>query len=140
MTEPYHLRSQLLSAKAAYEKAWQTSDVETMRALLNSMLFESARARRIARDAPELVKDCGLDRQEFLDVMNAVADLRNVMEHWTDPDKPRRREVSGHEIRGLKIAVDETSIVVIGPEIVLKGPLNLYDVYRFVCSSLSRMN
>jgi hypothetical protein len=139
MTEMCHLRSHLLSAKAAYEKAWETPDAVTKVALFNSMLFECGRARRIARDAPETLATAGLDRDELLEATNAVAELRNVIEHWTDPKKPRPTSMAMHEVGGLTVATDETSIIILGREAVLKGKLNLYDVYRFVCATLERM-
>ena len=140
MTEPYHLRSQLLGAKAAYEKAWETSDSETQKSLFNSMLFECSRARWIARDDPKLLEACSLDRKEFLAVMDAVANLRNVVEHWQDPKDPRPLDATQHRIGSLTVAVDEASFIILGPQTVLKGRLNLCDVYQFVCSALARFN
>jgi hypothetical protein len=105
------------------------------------MLFECARARRIARDAPSEVEDLGLDSKEFLGVMDDVAAVRNIMEHWADVINPRAQEPHEHITKaGLKIAVDASSIIILGRDEIYKGKLNLYDVYQYVVVKLEQMD
>jgi hypothetical protein len=116
------------------------SDSDAAIAAFDSMLFECARARRIARDSSANIENLGLDSKEFLGIMDDVAAVRNVMEHWADVINPRTQKNHNHVSKGgLKISVDESSIIILGPEEIYKGPLNLYDVYRYIMLKLKKM-
>jgi hypothetical protein len=134
-------RSHLLNAKANFEAGQRAmNDTRASIAAFDSMLFECARARRIARDAPEAVKNTGVDPAEFLGVMDDVAAHRNVMEHWGDVINPRAQNIYRHTSKaGLTIALDESSMIIMGPEEIYKGKLNLYDVYTYVVAKLTQM-
>jgi hypothetical protein len=71
-------RSHLFDAKQYFEAGRATNDTRASIAAFDSMLFECARARRIARDAPVTVNTIGVDATEFLGVMDEVAAHRNV--------------------------------------------------------------
>ena len=115
-------RSHLLHAKEYFEAGRATNDTRASIAAFNSMLFECSRARRVARDAPEAVKKIGLDPTEFQGVMDEVAAHRNVMEHWGDVINPRAQKTHTHTSKaGLKIALDESSTIILGPEEIYKG-------------------
>jgi hypothetical protein len=139
MDHGQRFRAHLLNAKALFETPRQGSDTRANVASFDSMLFECARARRIARDAPDAVQGIGIDPEEFLGVMDEVAEHRNVMEHWGDVIRPRAQTMYNHTTRaGLKIAVDESSMIIMGPEEIYKGQLNLYDVYTYIVAKLAR--
>src|SRR5436305_15286161 len=78
----------LSTAKRNFETA-QKADARSKTSALESMLFECARAKRIARDAPDAVEAIGIDPAEFTAFMEDVVNHRNVMEHWTDVIRPR---------------------------------------------------
>jgi predicted metal-dependent hydrolase len=101
-------------------------------------VFECARARRIARHAPDSVRGHGIDPDEFSGVMGDVAAHRNVMEHWADVINPRKPKIHRHTTpEGLRITVDEVSWIIMGPEQIYKGKLNLYDVYVYIVAKLN---
>lgn len=128
----------LETAKSLFEAALDASGPAKL-AALDSMLFECSRARRIARDAPEMVRNVGIDPDEFNGVMDDVAAHRNVIEHWADVIKPRKPKMHKRTTPGgLKIAVDETSWILVGPKEIYKGRLNLYDVYVYLIAKLGQ--
>jgi hypothetical protein len=115
-------------------------DIEAALSAFDSMLFECARARRIVRDAPLDIQRLGIDTDEFLGVMDDVAATRNVMEHWADVKNPREKKSHLHESKdGLKISVDEVSFIILGPEEIYKGQLNLSDVNKYIVSKLAQL-
>jgi hypothetical protein len=133
-------RSHLLHAKQYFEAGRATNDTRASIAAFDSMLFECARARRIARDAPETVNTIGVDATEFLGVMDEVAAHRNIMEHWGEVINPRAQKMHTHTSKaGLKIALDESSTIILGPEEIYKGNLNLHDVYTYLVAKLEQI-
>ena len=129
----------LSRAKSFFETGVQNSDIHAKIAAFDSMLFECARARRIARDAPDAVQGIAIDPTEFLGVMDEVAQLRNVMEHWGDVIRPREQQLHRHTTKqGLRVVVDESSIIIMGPEEIYKGQLNLHDVYTYIVAKLTQ--
>jgi hypothetical protein len=132
-------RSLLLQAKKYFEAGREAHGHASV-AAFDSMLFECARARRIARDAPDALTAIGIDPAEFLGVMDEVAALRNVMEHWGDVINPRAQTVHSHTTQqGLKIKLDESSLIMLGPEQIYKGQLNLHDVYTYIIAKLEQI-
>jgi hypothetical protein len=127
----------LQQAKSAFEAGVaQNANKDSF----DSVLFAYARAYRIARDAPEDIKSLGLDPDEFLTSMKDVAEHRNVAEHWGDIKIPR--PLKSHQLTtkgGLKIAVDESSLIYMGPEEVYVGKLNLHDVYKYIVLKLEQI-
>src|SRR4051812_24356864 len=124
MPMPNHqgiFRMRLYGAKSAFEEGVAPHNT-ARKASFDSFLFECARARRIARDAPADIKSLGVDTDEFLAFMKEVAEHRNVAEHWGDVINPR--SLTAHKTTtksGLKIAVDESSLVYMGPEEIYVG-------------------
>ncbi|TPQ34279.1 hypothetical protein C2U70_17385 [Bradyrhizobium guangdongense] len=115
-------------------------DVRSAHTAFDAMIFECARSRRIARDAPDEISRFGIDQDEFLAVMDDVARNRNVQEHWLDVKNPRTLRSHGRTTpAGLRIAVDETSLIVLGPEEIYKDQLNLYDVHRFIRQKIEQI-
>jgi hypothetical protein len=122
-----------------YFEAARHAEGPARTAAYSSMLFECARALRTARDAPEAVQSAGIDPAEFVGVMEDVRAHRNVMEHWRDVINPRAPKMHAQTTKGgLKIASDETSMIIVGPEEVYKGKLNLHDVYLYVVAKLDQ--
>lgn len=98
-------------------------------------------ARKIARDAPTEVAAIGIDVNEFLRETKAIADIRNVAEHTDDVVNPRKASVHSHTTpEGLRIATDETGLVVLGPTRIFRGPLNLYDTYVYISNKLTEID
>jgi hypothetical protein len=96
-------------------------------ALAKSFVFNAWRANR----ACNLNKGTlGLDRiarKEFLKATEPLKPVRNVNEHGFDGKdlKPSMHQQEG----GM---LDETGLVILGPEKIMMGPLNLYDAYPAV--------
>jgi hypothetical protein len=103
-------------------------------ALAKSFVANVIRARRICEHASASLD---LDRTEhrlFLKRTKAMLRVRNVNEHGFDvneSDNGSRPSLHFHKLGGyLDLGLDETSLVAPSAEVVLMGPLNLYDVYR----------
>jgi hypothetical protein len=109
-------------------------------ALCDSFLFLCTRANRIARGASGDIDATGINAAQFQEFMADVSKTRNVAEHWGDVINPRKVKPHTHTSQiGLKIAVDETSYIVLGSEEIYSGSLNLYDAYVFVTMTLEQM-
>lgn len=109
-------------------------------ALCDSFLFLCTRANRIARDASADIDATGISAEQFQKFMGDVSTTRNVAEHWGDVIRPRKTKAHTHLSKvGLKIAVDETAYIVLGPDEIYSGSLNLHDVYLFVNTRLEQM-
>ena len=109
-------------------------------ALCDSFLFLCTRANRIARDASGDIDATGISAAQFQEFMRDVSKTRNVAEHWGDIIAPRKPKTHRHTSQiGLKIAVDETSYIVLGTEEIYSGSLNLHDIYLFVTMMLEQM-
>lgn len=136
-----NFRGQLERARLAFERATRSSDPIANAALFEQMLFECARARRIAKDDPASLKDVGLNPEEILIATANVARVRNTIEHWADPKKPRPLKDHKHVLpSGLKIAVDETSTIVVRSDrATYKGDVDLYELYEFIVAQLTRL-
>lgn len=151
MTHAERFRMFLTAAKSRFETAQLVASgviKETnshlagaiIPALCDSFLFLCARANRIARDASAEIDAVGVSATQFKDFMKDVNDVRNVAEHWGDVINPRKTKTHTHTSQiGFKIGVDETSYIVLGPQEIYSGSLNLYDVYLFLGAMLERM-
>jgi hypothetical protein len=97
-------------------------------ALAKSFLFNANRANRVcSKNKSQL----SLDRQhrdDFLRATKPLTDVRDVNEHGYDGDKrSEKSKPSMHaQVGGL---LDETSLVIAGPDQILMGPLNLSEIY-----------
>jgi hypothetical protein len=112
--------------------------ITLMRGMINSVLFDCARANRIARDDAAAVNSLGVDAGQFTAFMKDVADVRNVSEHWQDVINPRKPKSHSHtSTAGLKLGVDETSMITLSPTEIYVGPLNVHDVYLFITNTLN---
>lgn len=105
-------------------------------ALAKSFLFNANRANRICfKNKSQL----SLDRQareDFLRATKPLADVRDVNEHGFDGDeRSKKRRPSMHEQDGGLL--DETSLVVLGADKILMGPLNLFDIFTAVAQMRS---
>ena len=95
-------------------------------ALAKSFVANVIRAQRICEHgAQHLIVDRA-ERTRFLKSVPDVLLVRNVNEHGFDvrSDSPP----SMHARDGCLL--DETAMVISGPERILIGPVNLYDIYR----------
>ena len=101
--------------------------------------YFSVRAR-VSRDDPEGVKAHGVDADQFTAFMDDVARVRNVSEHWADAINPRKLKSHAHVSRdNLKLGVDETSLIVMGPTEIYVGPLNVHDVYLYITEIVTQL-
>jgi len=100
-------------------------------ALAHSFIFHSRRAERICNECKnifELPRDI---RKNFIDNLKPLIAVRNTNEHGFDrkETKGNRPKPYKHVIDNLNYMVDETSLIIRSDKEILKGPLNLYDVY-----------
>jgi hypothetical protein len=65
------------------------------------------------------------ERKQFLARTSGALSVRDVNEHSFDPNTTSPPSLHSHE-GGF---VDETAMVIDSPELVLMGPLNLFDLY-----------
>jgi hypothetical protein len=97
-------------------------------ALAKSFVFYVVRARRICEHGKGSLSVDRLERTRFLKATVDVLGVRNVNEHGFDisgnVSKP-----SLHRHTNESAILDETSMVVLGDQKILMGPLNLYDMY-----------
>jgi hypothetical protein len=106
-------------------------------ALAKSFIFYSVRAGRICEHGHAELNVTKKDRKLFLTQLKPILAVRDVNEHGFDPansGRGKQSRPSMHHHDNDQVAVDETSLVIIG-EKILMGPLNLYPVY----DSISQM-
>jgi hypothetical protein len=102
-------------------------------ALGKSFVANVIRAHRICEHGAGYLT---LDRQErrrFLNATPGVRHVRDVNEHGLDVpgNEESKPSLHHHKLESMgSAAVDETSLLVRGPEKIFMGPLNLFDVYR----------
>jgi hypothetical protein len=97
-------------------------------ALAKSFVFNARRANRVCtlnKAAIPLDRD---SRKLFLRDTNPLIAVRDVNEHGFDGNGSSKPSMHEHE-GGL---LDETSMVILGSENILMGPLNLFDIYAAV--------
>ncbi|MCJ2077243.1 hypothetical protein MKK68_16580 [Methylobacterium sp. E-016] len=104
-------------------------------ALVQSFVFNAARAVRICEQGASLLLVNREHRRTFQAALKALGDARDINEHGYDPkDQPRRKNLRAqmhlHEAGG--VAVDETSLIIGGSKDILMGPINLYETYLAV--------
>ncbi|MFF8800902.1 MULTISPECIES: hypothetical protein [unclassified Methylobacterium] len=106
-----------------------------VRSLTKTFLFNAARAYRIYKHGKSVLKLPRELRKEFEQVLEPVIAVRDVNEHGFDshqiPGKKNLRPTL-HLHAEFDAAVDETSIIALGPEQVLVGPLNIYNLYQTI--------
>jgi len=100
-------------------------------ALAKSFLFNANRANRVCfKNKPRLSLD-RQEREDFLRATKSLGDVRDVNEHGYDGDpRSEKNRPSMHEQDGGFL--DETSLVVLGPDKIFMGPLNLRDIFAAV--------
>jgi hypothetical protein len=105
-------------------------------ALAKSFLFNANRANRICIKHRSQLSLDRKERVDFLRATNPLSDVRNVNEHGFDGDKrSEKNKPSMHEQDGGFL--DETSLMIAGPNEVLMGPLNLHAIYTAVARARS---
>jgi len=101
--------------------------MDLMRPLSDAFIFELWRAYRLGKQAEKEIAEAGVDMQSYFDRLKSLDGIRNVTEHYRDAKNPRQAAI--HEHAEGAVALDETSLVVLGPEQVLRGDANLFDMY-----------
>ena len=93
-------------------------------ALAKSFLFNARRANRVCDLNKGTLRLDRIARREFLKATEPLRLVRDVNEHGFDGKdlKPSMHPQEG----GI---LDETGLVILGPEKIMMGPLNLYDAY-----------
>lgn len=103
----------------------------TIAALAQSFVANTARAHRILEHSKGKLPVPEEKRRAFLATLQKVVDVRDVNEHGFDAinvsSKPKLHNHGG----GF---VDETSLVIEGPQMIFMGPLNLAETYKVVAS------
>jgi hypothetical protein len=99
-------------------------------ALAKSFVFHVVRSRRICTHEAANLKIAREDRRRFLANTDTVLQVRDVNEHGFDPPAAGKvSKPSMHFHSDVDAALDETSLVILGDQKILMGPLNLYAVY-----------
>jgi hypothetical protein len=97
-------------------------------ALAKSFVFNARRANRICNLNKAVLKLDRLDRTRFLHATDPITAVRNVNEHGFDGESEITPSLHYQE-GGL---LDETALVIDGPQKILMEPLNLYTVFLAV--------
>jgi hypothetical protein len=101
-------------------------------ALAKSFLFFSVRAHRICDHGAGSLHLPREERRLFLATTLCIVPVRDVNEHGYDANAKSESTPTLHFHELEDAMVDETALVVLGPERILIGPLNLCDIYRAV--------
>jgi hypothetical protein len=96
-------------------------------ALAKSFVFNAVRAHRICTSRAGSLTLDRLERKRFVKATEPLIGVRHVNEHGFDGDstKPSMHVQEGGQL-------DETSLVIDGPDKILMGPLNLATIYTSV--------
>jgi hypothetical protein len=95
-------------------------------ALAKSFVANVIRAQRICEHGAQHLTVDRAERTRFLKSVSDVLLVRNVNEHGFDVGSASAPSMHARD-GGL---LDETAMIIRGPERILMGPVNLYDVYR----------
>jgi hypothetical protein len=95
-------------------------------ALAKSFIFNARRANRICTLNKATLDLSRVERTRFLKTTAPLIAVRDVNEHGYDGDGSVRPSMHIHE----GAILDETSLVIHGPEEILIGPLNLHNRMR----------
>ena len=103
-----------------------------------SALFNAVRAVRIlehAADKVDLDRDA---RKAMLKSLKPFLKVRDANEHGHDP-KGRKVEIATTHHEDIGVALDQVSMIVMGPEKILMGEVNLVDLYNTFRSALDHL-
>ncbi len=116
---------------AASDRFVEVRALATVRmALARSFVFHVVRSRRICEAEASNLKVTRENRKRFLAGTEAVLRVRDVNEHGFDPPRPgKASRPTMHLHVERDVALDETSLNILGEQEILMGPLNLYAVY-----------
>ncbi|HEV2517224.1 MAG TPA: hypothetical protein VGV07_18365 [Devosia sp.] len=120
-------RTQIVAADGP---AYQAQAAVTM-ALAKSFVFHAVRAVRICEHGASQLAIDRQQRRTFLSSMRRLVEVRDVNEHGFDAVRVKSRPKQ-HLHEDHNGSLDETSMVILGPEQILMGPLNLWGFYRAV--------
>jgi hypothetical protein len=101
-----------------------------MMALAKSFVFNVRRANRICDSHKAVIAIDRLERTRFIKASGRVTAIRDVNEHGFDGGAGDLSPTEHFLADGVWI--DETGLVVLAPEKILIGPLNLYEIYLSV--------
>lgn len=103
--------------------------------LAKSFVFHTIRAGRIAEHGPSELPLNRVERTQFKKIADDVLGVRDVNEHGYDRHKKGGGQVTRpaiHLHHDLGVALDETSLTILGEHEILMGPLNLRRIYERV--------
>ena len=109
--------------------------------LAKHFLFEMNRLYRVIEHATNLHSCLPLQeqgpfieaRRDFVKKWRCLVNVRNVNEHGFDYKKSgKKASPSLHTHFDGQFALDETSLIILGANEILMGPINLADLYRDV--------
>ncbi|WP_333828023.1 hypothetical protein [Pararhodobacter sp.] len=106
------------------------SGMKCVSSLAHKFIFEVIRLRRVIEHGHADLQLEPEFRRHFLRELKVVLHVRNVNEHGYDirGNENSQPSMHPHEHDGLNLALDETSIIVLSPQKILIGPINIYDV------------
>jgi hypothetical protein len=130
-----HLASAISYFESAQRQFGKPGDNAAKRAVVDSMLLECERARRVIQQDKAVSEELGLDKDAFLASTKEASTTRHVIEHGRDVNNPRTGKLHSHTTKqGHKIAVHEGGLIFVNPEEIYKGPINLHDLYLYLKS------
>lgn len=99
-------------------------------ALAKSFVANVIRAYRVCRDGARHLAINKSERDRFKKSAEKILSVRDVNEHGYDVKKQKETsKPSMHTQASGNVMLDETSMVIFGPEKIFMGPVNLFDVY-----------
>jgi hypothetical protein len=102
-----------------------------MMALAKDFLFSATRAYRICEHAPDDISIPRDERKAFLKDLRPIIGVRDVNEHGFDVHnrgRTKRSRPAMHHHESESVVLDETSLVILSPDAILMGPLNLAEI------------
>jgi hypothetical protein len=97
--------------------------------LAKSFVLHVVRARRICEHGATGLTVDRTERKLFLKATANVLSVRDVNEHGFDSSRGGTSKPSMHNHAKKGTILDETSMIVLGEQEILMGPLNLYNIY-----------
>lgn len=127
--ENFELMQAIIKQEIRIESSNMRASSCIQMALAKYFIANVFRARRICKDDKTYLAVDKLEQERFIESIPALPRVRNVNEHGYDVSNNRSKP-SMHEHKLEGVILDETSLIVLGPEKILMGPINLFDLYH----------
>lgn len=129
--EDFEIMQGIIKKEIRIESPNMRASARIQMALAKSFIANVIRAHRICRHGAQYLAIDKLERDRFLKSTPAIQNVRDVNEHGYDVSGNKSKP-SMHEHTLESAILDETSMIVLGPEKILMGPINLFDAYHAI--------